>query len=73
MEWTKLSAGTMQCMPERNFTYQIWKVRTIIDNGTSVITYHLNKLTESDWLHLGAADSFAEAKGLAHRDYAQAT
>lgn len=69
MKWEKLCAGTQLCQPEAHYVYQIWKVRNIIDNGEAVITYHVVKLTQTDWLHLASADTFAEAKGIAQSDY----
>jgi hypothetical protein len=71
MTWGKLGVGTMQSMPEPNFCYQILKFRDVLHTGEQVITYQVVKLTETDWLHIGAADMFAEAKEIAARDYAQ--
>ena len=73
MIWVKLGAGTMQCMPEPAWLYHILKVRSFaLSPVEPVITYHVLKLTEKDWLHLGSADTFEEAKGIAAHDYSAA-
>ena len=74
LSWSRLSAGTMQAAPAPELIYDILKTRVACTGEEAfAVVYQVMRLTEHDWLHLGSADTFGEAKEIAARDYAQRT
>jgi hypothetical protein len=68
MIWTRLTAGTMQCLPDLAHQYWINKLAYPKPND-SVTTYQVLLMGDKCWIHLGATDTFEEAKSIAAKDW----